>query len=86
MKYLFYCVTADKMTDLYIYIFLEYTRVGFYIGFSKIRPPLTTTIFLDMEIDTAKLQLYLPQEKIAKLTNILCDFLNKRKSTHKELE
>ena len=61
-------------------------RLGFYISFRKVTPPTEVVRFLGIEIDSARMELRLPEDKLEKLQVILRSFLRRRKATKVELE
>ena len=60
--------------------------VGFSISFKKLTPPATTTRFLGILIDSIKMNLSLPQDKMEKLTQSVDEVLQLRKVKKKQLE
>ena len=60
--------------------------LGSYISFPKIKPPSTINIFLGIEINSIKLQLWPPVKFCFKLKQMLVTFKTKCKATRKELE
>ena len=61
-------------------------RIGFYVSYKKLTPAKTVTRFLGIEIDSVKLELRLPQDKLDKLHNQLQIFIRRRKASKLELE
>ena len=61
-------------------------RLGFHISFKKLRSPGTTVRFLGIDIDSKKLEMRLPEDKLRKLVTILEKVRSKRKVSRRELE
>lgn len=61
-------------------------QLGFYIAWGKSKSPTTVCTYLDFEIDTVKMEVHLPSERIAKLRAELLFWSNKRKATLKQLQ
>ena len=55
------------------------------VALNKLIGPTTTLIYLGILIDTSDLTMQLPAEKLADLSTLLRDFLNKRKCSKKDL-
>ena len=60
-------------------------HLGFPIAEKKIEGPATTLTFLGILIDTVKLEMRLPEEKLASLKTLLQQWQTKRKTTKREL-
>ena len=60
--------------------------MGFSISWKKVSPPSTKTTFLGICIDSDKMKLSLPPEKITKLTELIDMLLSEGKATKKQLE
>lgn len=61
-------------------------RLGFFVSFKKLTPATTISKFLGIEIDSEKMELRLPRDKLDKLEIQLNKFLKKRKASKLELE
>ena len=61
-------------------------RIGFFVSFGKLASPSTTSLFLGIIIDTIKLEMRLPEDKLIRLVTILEEVKGRRKVTRKELE
>ena len=53
---------------------------------SKLEGPSTCLTFLGIEVDTVALQLRLPSDKLANLKDILCDSIQRRTMSKKDLQ
>lgn len=60
--------------------------VGFYISWSKLRPPARQTIFLGIVIDSERMELRLPEGKLYKLQTLLEQHRNAKYISKKALE
>lgn len=60
-------------------------QLGFPIAQTKIEGPTTVITFLGIHIDTIKMELRLPMEKLDDLLSLLKRWLRKRKATKREL-
>ena len=61
-------------------------RLGFNVSFAKVISPSTSVRFLGINIDTERLEMSLPEDKLTKLKGILEEFRGRRKATRRELE
>ena len=61
-------------------------RLGFYISFKKLTPACRVTRYLGIEIDSEKMELRLPKDKLEKLQGILHSFVKRRKASKLELQ
>ena len=61
-------------------------RIGFFVSFKKLSPAAGVTKFLGIEIDSVKMELRLPADKLKKLQIQLEKFIRKRKASKVELE
>ena len=61
-------------------------HLGFGVSWSKVTPPSQVTTFLGITIDSVKMELSLPMEKVKKLQDLLLTLLNRGHATKKELE
>ena len=61
-------------------------RIGFLISFPKLTFPATSARFLGINIDSVKLEMSLPQDKLTKLIVILEHIRGRCKATKRELE
>ena len=61
-------------------------RLGFYVSFKKVTPPAQVVRFLGIDIDSVRIELRLPVDKLEKLRTKLKSFLRRRKGTKGELE
>ena len=61
-------------------------RLGFSISFKKLTPACRITRFLGIEIDSGRMELRLPQDKLEKLQGILHSFIKRRKASKLELQ
>ena len=61
-------------------------RLGFFISFRKLKSPTKKIRFLGIDIDSDRLELSLPSDKLEKLLILLADFKGKRKARRLELE
>ena len=61
-------------------------RLGFYVSYKKLICPGQVIRFLGIHIDTVKMELRLPADKLFKLLELLKFYINKRKASKKELE
>ena len=61
-------------------------RLGFFINYKKVSCPNTTARFLGIIIDSVKLQLKLPLDKLEKMRCMLGEIVGKRKVTKKLLQ
>ena len=61
-------------------------RLGFFVSFKKLTPALQVTRFLGIEIDSLRMEMRLPQDKLRKLQVQLALFSDRRKASKKELE
>ena len=60
--------------------------MGFEISWKKVSQPSTTTVFLGICINSIKMSLSLPLEKISKLLSLIDKLLEEGKASKKELE
>ena len=60
--------------------------LGFDVSWKKVTDPATTTTFLGITIDSLKMELSLPMEKVLKLKSFLNELLERGCATKKELE
>ncbi|CAG2207961.1 unnamed protein product [Mytilus edulis] len=61
-------------------------KLGFYINWNKVEGPSQRLIFLGILIDTCKLTLSLPGDKLTEFFNLLCDFKGKHRASKKQIE
>ena len=61
-------------------------RLGFYVSYKKLVSAGQKIRFLGIEMDSVKMELRLPVDKLMKLQELLKSFLNRRKASKKELE
>lgn len=61
-------------------------RLGFSLSFRKLLSPTQKMRFLGIDIDTIKLELTLPADKLIKLYRVLAQFRGRRKAKRKDLE
>lgn len=61
-------------------------KLGFSINYSKLVPPCKNLVFLGVEIDTVKMSLQLPQEKLSALKTELQYVVSRNKVTKRELQ
>lgn len=61
-------------------------RLGFYVSFKKLSSPACVTRFLGIDIDSIKMELRLPEDKLIKLRLQLKHFMRRRKARKRELE
>ena len=62
------------------------SHLGFEVSWKKVTTPNQVTTFLGITIDSVKLQLSLPIEKVHKLRDLLLSLIGKGHATKKELE
>ena len=62
------------------------SHLGFGVSWSKVTQPNQVTTFLGITIDSVKMELSLPMEKVRKLQDLLLSLLNRGHATKKELE
>ena len=60
--------------------------LGFYIAYKKVRSPSRIQVYLGVELDSTKMELRLPQEKLDKLYVELDFFSGRRRATKKQLQ
>ena len=61
-------------------------HIGFSVSWKKVSPPSTLTTFLGIQIDSVEMNLSVPQDKIDKLIELICNLKSKGRATKKELE
>ena len=60
--------------------------LGFSISYSKVEMPTQRLTFLGIILDSRKLSLALPQEKVQSLDTLLAEFSNKKRATRTQLQ
>ena len=61
-------------------------RMGFSISWKKVSPPDTKTVFLGICVDSIKMELSLPEEKIGKLVEMIDSLCGSGRASKKQLE
>ena len=61
-------------------------RLGFEVSWAKVSEPDQVTTFLGITIDSVKMELSLPLEKVEKLRSLLLSLIAKKQASKKELE
>lgn len=69
-----------------LYLISVLRKLGFYIAWEKVRSPSQVTKYLGIEIDTIKMELRLPDEKVQKLRRELLFWQGRIKATYKQLQ
>ena len=60
--------------------------LGFYISWGKVTPPSQVRRYLGLDIDSIKMKIRLPEDKLEKLINLLKQYVGKSTISKKELE
>ena len=60
--------------------------LGFYISWGKVTPPSQVCRYLGLDIDSIKMEIRLPKDKLEKLINLLKKYVGKSTISKKELE
>ena len=60
--------------------------LGFYISWGKVTPPSQVCSYLGLDIDSIKMEIRLPTDKLEKLINLLKKYVGKSTISKKELE
>lgn len=60
--------------------------IGMQISWSKVTPPSQVTIYLGITIDSLKMELRLPENKVGKMKKLVADFKSKSSATKHQLE
>ena len=70
--------------------FLELTKLlqtlGFMLNEKKVVHPTTKLVFLGIQIDTIKVELSSPNEKLYAIKNFVSDFLQQKRVTKRQLQ
>ena len=68
-------------------VLLELLRsLGFSISYHKVEPPTTSLVFLGIQIDSVKMQLSLPQDKVRELHTLVDSYALRRHASLKQLQ
>ena len=68
-------------------VLLELLRsLGFSISYRKVEPPTTSLVFLGIQIDSVKMQLPLPQDKVRELHTLVDSYALRRHASLKQLQ
>lgn len=74
------CLCAfEELLNLLLYL-------GFVINGKKIVPPTTQLVFLGIQIDTCKLELSLPNDKLNAIKECVSEYLQKKRVTKRQLQ
>ena len=74
---------AERQKDILLSMF---QKLNIPMEESKLEGPSTCLTFLSIEVDTVALQLHLPSDKPANLKDILCDSIQRRTMSKKDLQ
>ena len=78
---------TKELTDYNLKTFLHICKeIGIPMAPDKTIGPDTSITFLGIELDTVKQEARLPQDKLSKCLEIICEFLHRKKVTLKELQ
>ena len=61
-------------------------KLGFSINWKKVVDPSQVLVFLGIEIDTVKLELRLPEDKLMQLKDELASFMQSRRASKHQLQ
>ena len=74
---------AERQKDILLSMF---QKLNIPMEESKLEGPSTCLTFLGIEVDTVALQLHLPSDKLANLKDIMCDSIQRRTMSKKDLQ
>lgn len=78
--------TKDRCVRAMVILISLLRKLGFFINWQKVVDPCQVLVFLGIEIDTTKLELRLPSDKLLQLQEELDSFMQRRRASKRQLQ